>query len=136
MNTEVAHALLRTSWSTAVSDEEALARLFYRRLFEAAPETEDLFEADLGVQGRKLVATLSFIIDSLDDENALLQAAGDLAIRHVAYNVSADQYALVGTALIETLRDLLGARFDDQTEAAWLATYTALSDHMVRVAYA
>lgn len=136
MNKDLAHDLLRTSWSTAVSDEDTLARLFYRKLFDAAPETEDLFEADLAIQGRKLVATLSFIIDSLDDDQRLLQAAGDLAIRHVDYNVSADQYAHVGSALIETLRDLLGERFDDQTEAAWLATYTALSDHMVRVAYA
>lgn len=136
MTTAHVHTLLRTSWSIAVSDQDALARLFYRKLFDMAPETEALFQADMAAQGRKLVATLSFIIDTLDDEDALLKAAGDLAIRHVGYNVSADQYAPVGSALIETLRDLLGARFDSQTEAAWADTYSALSRHMVQTAYA
>ena len=127
--------LLRTSWAEALADQDMLARLFYRKLFDAAPETEGLFNADMAVQGRKLVATLSFIIDSLDDEHTLLHAAENLAIRHLDYNVSAEQYAPVGAALIETLRDLLGERFDPQTEAAWSNTYAALSQHMVQAAY-
>ena len=75
------------------------------------------------------------LIASLDEEDALLAAAADLAVRHVAYNVTADQYALVGQALLDTLRELLGTKFDPATEAAWAETYTGLSQHMISSAY-
>ena len=135
MDPEETHILLRQSWSAAVADKAALARLFYRNLFRIAPETEPLFEPDLTEQGRKLVATLAFIIDSLDDTDTLLKAAGELAQRHVDYNVLAHQYAPVGQALIETLAELLGDKFDVRTKDAWLSTYTVLAQHMIATAY-
>lgn len=127
--------LLRSSWSKAISDQDALARIFYAKLFALAPETETLFETDMVSQGRKLVATLTFVIDNIDDPELLHAVAGDLARRHVTYNVTADQYEPVGIALIETLRDLLGTGFDSHVEAAWRDTYVALSTHMVQTAY-
>ncbi len=135
MTTDTLHNVLRVSWSRAVTDPDALARLFYAKLFALAPETEDLFQADMAAQGRKLIATLSFVIDNIDDQQILHAAAGELALRHLDYNVSADQYEPVGIALIETLKDLLGSSFDNQAETAWRETYAALSEHMVRTAY-
>ncbi len=135
MDQDHAHMLLRQSWAKATVDKPNLARLFYGRLFAIAPETEALFANDLDAQGRKLVATLDYIIDSLDDPDALLSAAGELAIRHVSYNVSADQYALVGTALLDTLQDILGGEFDEETKSIWAQTYQGLADHMIETAY-
>lgn len=129
------HILLRSSWAKAAVDKTNLARTFYSRLFKIAPETEALFKNDMLDQGRKLVATLDFIIDTLDDPDMLLSAAEDLAVRHVSYNVSADQYAFVGQALIETFQDILGDQFDPQTRDVWLATYETLSNHMITKAY-
>ncbi|MEM7471170.1 MAG: globin domain-containing protein [Pseudomonadota bacterium] len=129
------NALLRRSWALAVSDRPALSRLFYAKLFQIAPETERLFVSDLTAQGKKLAATLAFIIDNIDDMDTLLPVASDLAIRHVDFNVTPDHYGPVGAALIETLRDLLGAEFDTQTEQAWAATYGVLSQHMIDSAY-
>ena len=128
--------LLRRSWSQAIADREMMGRLFYSKLFQIAPETEALFKEDMDTQARKLVATLAFIIDSLDEEEALLNAARDLAVRHVDYKVTAEQYSYVGEALIATLKEMLGAKFDEPTETAWADTYGALSDHMISSAYA
>lgn len=129
------HLLIRQSWAAAMADQRALAQLFYRKLFERAPETERLFETDMDAQGRKLMATLTFVVDALDNPEALLPAAGDLARRHVGYDVRAEHYPPVGDALVAALSDLLGARFDAQTKAAWEATYGALSQHMIQAAY-
>lgn len=130
-----AKLLLRRSWAEAIANKKSLGLLFYSKLFHLAPNTEALFKEDMDSQALKLIATLSFIIDSLDEEDALLTAAADLAVRHVSYNVTADQYSLVGQALLETLRELLGANFDAATETAWAETYTALSKHMIVSAY-
>ena len=111
------------------------SRLFYDRLFRIAPETRALFADDMKAQGRKLMATLRFGIDHLDRPDALTPAARALALRHLDYDVTADQYAPVGEALIWSLQELLGPAFGKREKAAWLAAYTALSSLMIDAAY-
>ena len=122
---------VRKGWATAVAAADQTAQRFYANLFRIAPETRPLFREDIDVQGRKLIETLDFIVDSLDDLDTLLPAARDLAIRHIAYGVQTEHYEYVGTALVTTLRDLLGHDFTAEDEAAWGRIYGALSQQMV-----
>lgn len=126
---------IRATWVLAVTDRERTARVFYANLFRLDATTKPLFVGDLELQGRKLVQTLSFIVDHLEDLDVLVPAARDLAINHVGYGVTAEQYASVGTALIETLRQLLGSSFSPEDEKAWVDTYETLADVMIRAAY-
>lgn len=109
--------------------------VFYSNLFRIDPTTKPLFVGDLTLQGRKLTQTLSFIVDHIDDEDVLMPAAVDLALRHVGYGVEPEHYASVGAALIETFRQLLGPAFSEEDAAAWVEAYTALSTAMVDAAY-
>ncbi len=127
--------LIRASWARVAPAAPMAARLFYGRLFRIAPETRALFQADMKAQGRKLMATLGFVVDHLDRPDVLALAARDLAIRHVGYGVSAEQYAPVGEALIWTLKELLGPAFGEREKAAWLGAYTSLSAMMIEAAY-
>ncbi|MEM1076706.1 MAG: globin domain-containing protein [Pseudomonadota bacterium] len=127
---------IRKTWSLAAAIPEQVAHVFYANLFRTDPSTKPLFVGDLELQGRKLIQTLGFIVDHLDEQQKLLPAAQELAIRHVSYGVSADQYASVGTALIKTLKQLLGADFSREDEIAWAETYSGLSDAMIEAAYA
>lgn len=109
--------------------------MFYANLFRIDVSTKPLFVGNLELQGRKLIQTLGFIVDHLDDADELLPAARDLAIRHVSYGVQPGQYDSVGTALIKTLKQLLGADFGPEDEKAWTETYTFLSGAMIKAAY-
>ena len=126
---------IRRTWAMAAAIPEQTATVFYGKLFRLDASTKPLFVGDLHLQGRKLTQTLTFIVDHLDDTEVLLQAARDLAIRHVDYGVAAAQYASVGSALIATLDQLLGPEFTAEDEAAWLRVYTVLSEHMTESAY-
>ena len=126
---------IRASWALAASDADTTANVFYAKLFRLDPSTKPLFVGDLGLQGRKLTQTLSFIVDNLEDPDVLVPAAIDLAQRHVSYGVVAEQYASVGAALIDTFKRLFGAAFSPEDEAAWLEAYQGLSDAMIRAAY-
>lgn len=126
---------IRTSWAKIPPVAPMAARLFYGRLFRIAPETRALFSDDIKAQGRKLTATLGFVVDHLDRPEILGPAARDLAIRHVGYRVTADQYAPVGEALVWALKELLGPVFGERERAAWLAAYAALSEMMIEAAY-
>ena len=127
---------IRASWALAATDADRTAQVFYANLFRLDRSTKPLFVGDLVLQGRKLTQTLTFIVDNLEEPDTLLPAAVDLARRHVAYGVTADQYASVGAALIQTFKQLLGPAFSPEDEAAWAVTYQGLSDAMIDAAYA
>ena len=96
-----------------------------------APETRALFCSDVGGQGRKLMAALATVVNSLGDFEAIVPIARDLAKRHVAYGVEPEHYALVGSALLWTLEQGLGDEFTPALRAAWGAAYCALSEVMI-----
>ena len=126
---------IRRTWAQSAALSDDFAHAFYANLFRLDASTKPLFVGKLDLQGRKLVQTLGFIVDCLDEPDALMPAARDLAIRHVTYGVTADQYASVGAALIKTMRQLLGPEFTAQDEAAWSQVYGGLAEEMVSAAY-
>jgi nitric oxide dioxygenase len=113
---------------------EAAAR-FYGRLFEIAPHLRPLFRGDIAEQGRKLMATLAFVVNGLTRLDTILPAASALAKRHVDYGVRPDHYRPVGTALLWTLERSLGPQWTPDLAAAWTAAYTTLTDYMIGEAY-
>lgn len=133
LDTEEIRAI-RKSWAHLSQAREIAGPLFYERLFAIAPQTRALFREDIELQGRKLMATIGFVVDHLDDPEPLTTAATELAIRHVGYGVTADQYAPVGEALLWTLKEMLGPTFGEAEHAAWAAAYGGLSALMIEAA--
>lgn len=127
--------LVQQSFAQVAPDPDGVAALFYARLFELDPTLRRLFKSDLEDQGRKLMLMLTAIVKGLDDLGALVPVAQQLARRHVAYGVEPAHYALVGSALLWTLRRGLGAAFTPAVEAAWTTAYGTLSSVMIEAAY-
>ena len=121
---------IRKTWSLAALNKMQVALIFYANLFRIAPETEALFKNDLTSQGEKLMDTLAFVVDHLDEPETLLPAACDLSVRHVGYGVTEEHYAFVKRALLTTFADFLGPDFGPKEHAAWSQTsvsYTHLT---------
>lgn len=133
MLTEEEVDLLRASFRRVSGDPVRFAETFYDRLFVIAPQVAPLFRGDMGEQGRKMVSTLGVVVARLHETEALRPVLGDLARRHVDYGVEARHYALVGDALVFTLRVVLDA--DEPTLAVWQNTYAAISAAMIDAAY-
>ncbi len=111
---------------------DVAADLFYLKLFRLAPEVRDMFPDDLAEQKKKLVAVLGVAVGGLSRPETLLPVLRDLGSRHAGYGVADVHYDVVGQALIETLAEGLGASFDDETRAAWIACYGLVSGEMKR----
>lgn len=110
---------VRQGWAIAAAVPDTAAATFYGHFFRIDPASRALFTGDMAAQGRALARTLDYIVDMLDDEKRLAAAARDLAPRLVAFGVVPEQYGLAGEALIRTLHDLHGHRFDAEDRAAW-----------------
>ena len=129
-------ALVQNSFAKVVPIAETTAELFYADLFEAAPEVKPYFaHADMRAQGKKLMMTLGVVVRGLGNLDMVVPAARDLAVRHVEYGVTPQDYTKVGASLIRTLEKGLGDAFTPATRDAWTTAYGALSAVMIDAAY-
>jgi len=126
---------VQASFAKVAPIADTAAGIFYSRLFEIAPEVQPLFRGDMTEQGRKLMRTLTVVVNGLGNLEAILPAASALAKNHVAYGVKATHYAPVGAALLWTLERGLGPDWTPEVENAWSAAYATLSNFMIGEAY-
>ena len=126
--------LVKESWAKVVPIKEQAAELFYGKLFELDPALKPMFKGNMQEQGRKLTAMINTAVSGLDRLEAIVPAVQDLGRRHVAYGVRDSHYDTVGTALVWTLEQGLGADFTPACKAAWVTVYGVLSGTMKEAA--
>jgi hemoglobin-like flavoprotein len=126
---------IQDSFSKVAPIADTAAALFYGRLFEIAPEVKPLFRGDMTEQGRKLMKTLTVVVNGLGNLEAILPAASALAKGHVGFGVKATHYAPVGEALLWTLERGLGSDWTPELKGAWTSAYSMLANFMIGEAY-
>jgi hemoglobin-like flavoprotein len=130
-----AERLVRGTWQMVEGDRTALARVFYRRLFEIAPEARALFGGvDLPAQERKFADMLDAILRAMDDPDAFTAELKLLGRRHAGYGVRDADYYPVGEALLGALEERLGSAFRHRERAAWREAYLLMAGVMMRAA--
>src|SRR6185369_11580725 len=112
-------ALVQVSWERIQPSAEAVADLFYARLFGLDPSLQALFKGDMREQGRKLVSMVTFAVKGLTRLEAIVPGVQALGRRHAGYGVKDDHYETVGEALLWTLGKGLGTAFTGEIRAAW-----------------
>ncbi len=123
--------LVQSSFAKVAPNADAVAALFYNRLFEIAPELRPLFKGDMASQGAKLMAALAVAVNSLKKPEAIIPALRAMGARHREYGVKDEHYATVAAALVWTLEQGLGADFTEEMRGAWVDTYTLVATTMM-----
>lgn len=129
-------ALVRSSWQQVLPIKDTAAQLFYGQLFELYPSLRGMFKGDMVEQGRKLMAMINTVVNSLDKLGPILETIEEMGRRHVAYGVTEAHYDTVGIALIWTLGKGLGEQFTPAVKNAWAEAYDTLASAMKQAAYA
>ena len=127
--------LVQQSFAKVAPIADQAAVMFYDRLFEVAPQVKAMFPADMTEQRRKLMATVSAVVNGLGTLESVLPAASALARRHVSYGAKAEHYPVVGGALLWTLEKGLADGWTTEVADAWTAAYGTLSGFMISEAY-
>lgn len=127
-------ALIRDSFAHLHRRKAESGTLFYRRLFEIAPDVRPLFKGDVRAQGVKLMETLTVAVAALGDRDGLAALLRKLGREHRAYGVRTRHYESVGQALIWTLKTSLGPGFSPQAEQAWVTLYGEIARVMIEAA--
>lgn len=106
------------------------AELFYGRLFTIAPSVRPMFPDDITEQKKKLMGMLGMIVASLRQPDALQHMLHGLGERHVNYGATANQFPVVGEALLWTLERGLGEAYTPDVADAWITAYGAIATTM------
>jgi hemoglobin-like flavoprotein len=125
---------VRASFALVAPIADDAAALFYGHLFARDPSLRGLFRGDMAEQGRKLMQMIGAAVGLLDKPGTLVPVLQRLGERHAGYRVLPSHYDTVGGALLQTLADGLGERFDAPTREAWTAMYTLASRTMIEAA--
>lgn len=126
--------LVRSTWTIVLSKKNEAGEIFYKRLFEKAPQLKQLFSTDINEQAGKLVSTITFVITKLDKLDDILGEVQQLAKRHIQYGTEPAHYVVVGETLYETLAELLGSRWTPKVKESWFVVYNELANAMINAA--
>jgi hemoglobin-like flavoprotein len=129
--TEKQIKLIEDSWDYIIMNTQEAGELFYGRLFEKNPGLKPLFKSNLQDQARKLIALITFAVNKLNNFSEVVSDIEALGIRHNAYGVEPKHYDMVGEALLWTLEQGLGDKWNDELLQAWSTLYTTLSEVMI-----
>ena len=123
-------ALIEQSLPLVRENLTTASEKFYVNLFAIRPDMRELFRDDLEGQGMRFMAALSTIAERVGDAEAFEQYVAGLAKAHAQLGVRADHFAPMGSALLVTLGEALGAEFTEETQAAWRRAYDLVADEM------
>ncbi|WP_079141789.1 globin domain-containing protein [Streptomyces sp. LUP30] len=128
--------LIRRTMAEVVPVADEVTSYFYAMLFVRQPGLRALFPPAMDVQRDRLLKVLLTAAEHIDDAPVLVEYLQNLGRGHRRYGTRAEHYPVVGECLIGALSRYAGAVWDGVTEAAWVRTYTTLSQVMIDAAAA
>src|SRR6476469_8867613 len=115
--------LLRQSYAEVAPRAEEATRFFYAMLFAIAPDTRELFAANMEVQRSRFWRELVPFLHQLGRD-------------HRKFGVLEQHYDAMGTALVTSLKQYAGAAWTPQVEKAWSDAYGLIAKTMQEAAQA
>lgn len=134
MVSQIEKMLVQESFAAVAPIADDAAVIFYERLFELDPSLKPMFRGNMAEQRRKLMQMLTAAVKGLDRLEQLVPVVEDLGRRHAGYGVEDSHYDAVGSALLWTLEQCLGAQFRPDVRQAWVAVYGLLAGTMKNAA--
>lgn len=114
---------------------EALTTHFYQTMLAEYPEVRPLFNQahqQSGAQPRALAHSVLMYAKNIDRLEGLGNLPAQIINKHVALQVQAEHYPIVGACLLRAIREVLGAEIaTDEVIAAWGAAYQQLADILI-----
>ncbi|MEU6349359.1 globin domain-containing protein [Streptomyces sp. NPDC047072] len=128
--------LIRRTMAEIASVADKVTSYFYALLFVRHPDLRPLFPAAMDAQRDRLLRALLTAAEHIDNTPVLVDYLQKLGRGHRKYGTRAGHYPAVGECLIGALSKYASASWDAATEAAWVRTYTTISQVMIDAAAA
>ncbi|MFC9707930.1 NO-inducible flavohemoprotein [Paenibacillus sp. NPDC056933] len=115
---------------------EAITRHFYETMFSHHPELLNIFNHANQKQGRQQAALANMVYTAaqhIDNLGSILPAVRQVAHKHRSLGIVPEQYAIVGTYLLQAIKDVLGDAATDDIITAWSEAYNVIADAFIGI---
>ncbi|MEK4665774.1 NO-inducible flavohemoprotein [Priestia sp. FSL H7-0729] len=115
---------------------EAITRHFYETMFTAHPELLNIFNHANQKQGRQQAALANMVYTAalhIDNLPSILPAVRQVAHKHRSLGIVPEQYAIVGTYLLQAIKDVLGDAATDEIMTAWGEAYNVIAGAFIGI---
>lgn len=126
--------LIRRTMAEVTPVADKVTSYFYALLFVRHPDLRALFPPAMDVQRDRLLKALLTTAEHIDNTPVLVDYLQNLGRGHRRYGTRPEHYPAVGECLIGALSKYAGSVWDAETEAAWIRTYTTISQVMIDAA--
>ncbi|WP_434664272.1 NO-inducible flavohemoprotein [Aeromonas sp. NJAU223] len=123
-------AVIKSTIPLLESAGPALTQHFYQRMFSHNPELKDIFNLAhqrSGGQPLALFNAVAAYAKNIDNLGALSGAVERIAHKHTGFLIQPEQYHIVGSHLLATLKELGGSAVTDEVLDAWGKAYGVLA---------
>ncbi|QSR72233.1 NO-inducible flavohemoprotein [Aeromonas jandaei] len=124
-------AVIKSTIPLLESAGPALTQHFYQRMFSHNPELKDIFNLAhqrSGGQPLALFNAVAAYARNIDNLGVLAGAVERIAHKHTGFLIQPEQYHIVGSHLLATLKELGGSAVTDEVLEAWGKAYGVLAD--------
>ncbi|HZF89820.1 globin domain-containing protein [Streptomyces sp.] len=126
--------LVRRTMAEIAPVADKVTSYFYALLFVRHPDLRSLFPPAMDAQRDRLLKALLTAAEHIDNTPVLVDYLQNLGRGHRKYGTRPEHYPAVGECLIGALSRYAEAVWDKETEAAWVRTYTTISQVMIDAA--
>ncbi|MFD9389794.1 globin domain-containing protein [Streptomyces sp. NPDC060000] len=128
--------LVRRTMAEVAPVADKVTSYFYALLFVRHPDLRSLFPPAMDAQRDRLLKALLTAAEHIDNRAVLVAYLRNLGRGHRKYGTRAEHYPAVGECLIGALSKYADTMWSAETEAAWVRTYTTISQVMIDAAAA
>ncbi|MBB5871150.1 NAD(P)H-flavin reductase [Allocatelliglobosispora scoriae] len=123
--------LLKESWTLVEEQQDKLSGYFYARIFLNHPHLRELFPVTMDVQRARLLGAIVTAVQTVDDPDRFDEYLRALGRDHRKFHVTPDQYEVIGSALIESLRAFARDEWTPEYDQAWRDAYDVIARKML-----
>ena len=113
-----------------------ITKTFYKTMFTNNPEVKEMFNMDKqesGEQPKALAMTILAAAQNIDNLEAISSAVKNIGKSHVASNVKAEHYPIIGQNLLLAIKEVLGDAATDEVLNAWKEAYEVIAKVFIQV---
>jgi len=129
--TEKTKEIIKATAPVVKEHGEAITTTMYKILFERHPETKALFKDASEDQYKKLANAIYAYAANIDKLENLSKGIEQMALIHVEKEVKPEHYPLVGEALLDAIKQVLGDAATEEVLEAWKEAYFFLAEVLI-----
>lgn len=119
-------SLIQASFHRLLPVADEAADTFFDHLFARAPEMRRLFPAAMDGERRRLMVTLAFAVETLEDFDNMLPLMRALGAEYRRRGTRNADFAVYCAAMLHTLETTLGEAWTPAHRDAWAAFFSSL----------